>query len=94
MPEQKLNLFFLLITYLTKANLIERAIAKEKAKADALMRQLADLTFAATKPGSPIQMREEESQETENEQSLEDIFNKITIDIVDNFEEELKDSID
>tara|TARA_R110000796_G_C14511186_1_gene429908 strand:- start:66 stop:1364 length:1299 start_codon:yes stop_codon:yes gene_type:complete len=77
-----------------KANPLEKAIAEEKAKADALMRQLADLTFAATKPGSPIQMREEESQETENEQSLEDIFNKITIDIVDNFEEELKDSID
>jgi hypothetical protein len=77
-----------------KANLLERAIAKEKAKADALIRQLAALTFAATKPGSPIQMREEESQEQSLDlgNMFDRAYDDIMIGIVNNFEEELKDS--
>jgi len=77
-----------------KSDPLEKAIAEEKAKADALMRQSAALTFAAAKPGSPIQIREEESQEQSLD--LEDMFDRayddIMIGIVNNFEEELKDS--
>ena len=79
-----------------KDNPLKQAIAEEKAKVEAEMRQLASLTSAATKPGSFIQMREEESQEQSLD--LENMFDRayddITIDIADNFEQELKDSID
>jgi len=92
-----------------KADPLEKAIEKEKAKADALrndimrsfrvsLSQLATLGLDAPKTDSPIQMREEESQETGNEQSLDlgNMFDRayddIMIDIVNNFEEELKDS--
>ena len=79
---------------------LKKAIAEAKAKVEAEMRQLASLTSAATKglgmPGSFIQMREEESQEQSLD--LENMFDRayddITIDIADNFEQELKDSID
>ena len=83
-----------------KDNPLKQAIAEEKAKVEAEMRQLASLTSAATKglgmPGSFIQMREEESQEQSLD--LENMFDRayddIAIDIADNFEQELKDSID
>ena len=79
-----------------KDNPLKQAIAEEKAKVEAEMRQLASLTSAATKPGSFIQMREEESQEQSLD--LENMFDRayddIMIDIADNFEQELKDSID
>jgi len=90
-----------------KADPLEKAIAEEKAEADALrndlmssfsgrLSQLATLGFDDPKTDSPIQMREEESQEQSLD--LENMFDRayddITIDIVDNFEQELKDSID